>query len=45
MDKEDVYVCVYFFPNGISFSNEKEGNLAMFDNVDGPWGCCAKEDR
>ena len=36
MVKEDVdVVCTY---NGILFSWEKEGNPAICDDVDGPWG-------
>ena len=33
-------VCIYIY--GILFSHKKEGNLAIFDNMDRPWGHYAK---
>lgn len=31
--------------SGILFDNEKEGNPAIFSNMNGPWGYCAKWDK
>ena len=41
MDKEDV---VYMY-NGILHSHEKEGNLAICNNLDGSWGHYAEWDK
>ena len=43
MDKENVvyiyvyknYIYIYIY--GISYSNEKEGNAVICDNMNGPW--------
>ena len=29
---------VYIYHNGILFHHEKEGNSAICNNMDGPWG-------
>ena len=43
MDKEDmIYLYLY---NGILFSHEKEGNSAICDNLDGPWGIVLSKNK
>ena len=38
-----VCVCIYIYIyNGMLFSHEKEGNMEIWDNMDGSWGNFAK---
>ena len=30
-----LYIIIYIY---ITFSHKKEGNHAVYDNIDGPWG-------
>ena len=41
MDKEGE-ACIH---KGILLSHEKEGNPAICNNMDGPWGHCAMWDK
>ena len=52
MDKKVIYIYIYththaytYIHNGILFSHEKEGNSAIWYNMDWPWGHCAKWDK
>ena len=39
------WVYIYNIYDGMLFSHEKEGNFALWDNVDGPWGHYPKWDK
>ena len=44
MDKDVIHISHTHTYNGILFNHKKEGNPAICDNMDGPWGHYAKSD-